>query len=101
MSLTVNLWSRKAGELKKFLECFYENEVEFADSEEGWFCKYDRPLEAVDLISAVIDNADKFQIVICIQLGEGQYYHVTPANHNEIIKDIFLLFYNENKLYCN
>jgi len=101
MSLTVNLWSRKSGELKRFLESFYENKVDFVDSDDGWYCSYDRPVEAVDIISAVIDNSDKFQIFMCIQLDGGQYYHVTPANHNEIIRDIFLLFYNENKLYCN
>lgn len=101
MSLTVNLWSRKEGELQRFLERYYESKIEVVDNEEGWFCEYDRPVEAVDIISAVVDNNDKFQIIICIQLNDGQLYHVTPANHNEIIRDIFLLFYNENKLYCN
>lgn len=101
MSLTVNLWSRKEGELKKFLESYYESEVVVVDDDDGWFCKYEKPLEAVDIISAVIDNNDRFQIVLCIQIDDGQLYHVTPANHNEIIRDIYLLFYNENKQYCN
>ena len=34
MSLTINLWSRKAGELKRFLSSFYECEVEIADDAE-------------------------------------------------------------------
>ncbi len=100
MSLTVNLWSRKEGELKRFLESYYENEVRIID-DEGWICEYTRPVEAVDIISAVIDNTDKYQIVICIQIDGGQLFHVTPENMNEIVKDIFLLFYNENQLCYN
>ena len=46
MSLTVNLWSRKEGELKRFLECFYECKIDIADNAEGWFYEYVRPVEA-------------------------------------------------------
>lgn len=100
MSLTVNLWSLKEGELKRFLESYYENEIQLLN-EDGWICEYIRPVEAVDIISAAIDNNDKYQIVICIQIDGGQLFHVTPDNMNEIIKDIFLLFYNENRLRYN
>ncbi|NMA35050.1 MAG: hypothetical protein GX940_10975 [Clostridiaceae bacterium] len=99
MSLTINLWSRKAGELKRFLSSFYECEVEIADDAEGWFHEYARPVEAVDIISAVIDNSDRFQITMYIQLNDGKLYHVTEENHNDVIKDIFMLFCNEGVLY--
>lgn len=98
MSLTVNLWSRKSGELKRFLECYYDREIDMSESEAGWTCEYAKPLEAVDIISAVMDNNDKYQIVICIQVNEGQLHHVTAENHNEVIRDMFQLFYNENVL---
>ncbi len=99
MSLTVNLWSRKEGELKKFLSSYYECEVEIADEAEGWFHEYKKPVDAVDIISAVIDNSDRFQIAMYIQLNDGQLYHVTEANHNDVIRDIFMLFCNEDMLY--
>ena len=35
MSLTVNLWSRKEGELKRFLRSYYERDVEIADDAEA------------------------------------------------------------------
>lgn len=103
MSLTVNLLSRKEGELKRFLERFYECEVDMDDDTEIWFYEYVRPVEAVDIISAVMDNIDRFQIAICIQLSDGKLYQVTEANHNEIIRDIFLLFCNRDLLHqsCN
>ncbi|HOQ06903.1 MAG TPA: hypothetical protein PK127_04805 [Clostridiales bacterium] len=98
MSLTVNLWSRKEGELKRFLSCYYECDVEISDSAGGWFHEYARPAEAVDIISAVIDNSDRFQITMYIQLGDGRLYKVTEANHNDVIRDIFMLFCNDGAL---
>lgn len=96
MSLTVNLWSRKNGELKRFLESYYDMDMDLNEDEAEWYRKYGKPLEAVDIISAVMDNSDKYQINICIQVNDGQLHHITPENHNEVIRDIFQLFYNEN-----
>ena len=96
MKLSVNLWSRKTGEIKRFLENYYEKEVELREDAGEWTCVYRKPLEAVDLISAVIDNNDKYQIIICIQMDNGQLHLITADNHNEVVKDIFKLFYNEN-----
>ncbi len=96
MSLTVNLWSRKTGELKHFLDSYYDKEAGVSENQGEWACVYTRPLEAVDIISAVMDNSDRYQITILIQVDDGQLHQVTAENHNEVIKDIFLLFYNEN-----
>ena len=101
MKLTVNMWSRKNGEIKRFLESYYDSEVEMKEDASAWSCVYSKPLEAVDIISAVIDNSDKYQINMCIQVDEGQLYHITVDNHNNIIKDIFNLFYNENCMSYN
>lgn len=94
--LTVNLWSRKNGEIKRFLESYFEKEIQLDENTGEWIYTYNKPLEAVDMISAVIDNQDKYQIALCIQVDEGQLHHITVENHNAIIKDIFLLYYNEN-----
>ncbi len=110
MSLTVNLWSRKNGELERFLECYYKEaqpeeilEIERTEETEGgeWFYVYNRPLEAVDMISAVMDNNDRYQILVCLQIDEGQMYIVTPENYNEVIRDIFLMFHNESVISYN
>ena len=101
MNLTVNLWSRKTGELKRFLECYYEREVNLNGNDREWSNIYGKPVEAVDIISAVIDNNDKYQIAISIQVNEGQMHVITSENHNDIIKDIFQLFYCESNIYYN
>lgn len=99
--LTVNLWSRKSGEIKRFLECYYDREMPVAEETGEWEYAFRKPLEAVDIISAVADNADKYQIRMCIQVDEGQLHYITPDNHNDIIKGIFQLFYNENVITLN
>lgn len=101
MKLTVNLWSRKNGEIKRFLENYYGRDLEMDEGTGEWACIYGKPMEAVDMISAVMDNNDKYQIAVCIQMDEGQLHHITINNHNDVIKDIFNLFYKENALDLN
>ena len=101
MKLKVNLWSRKIGDLKRFLESYFDREIDMREDTGEWSCIYGKPLEAVDIISAVVDNNDKYQVIICIQLDEGQMHLINSDNHNEVIKDIFNLFYNENTIALN
>jgi hypothetical protein len=99
--LTINMWSRKHGEIKRFLESYYDRKVEMDEKTKEWEYVFCKPTEAVDLISAVIDNSDKYQISMCIQLDDGQLHHITADNHNDIIKGIFQLFYYENVMALN
>lgn len=99
--LTVNMWSRKKGEIKRFLECYYDRQIGIDEKRTEWECCFSKPTEAVDVISALIDNSDKYQISMCIQVNGGQLHHITIDNHNDIIKGIFQLFYNENVMSMN
>jgi len=101
MSLTVNLWTRKNGDLKRFLESYYDRKMDLCECTSEWSCNYAKPLEAVDIISAVMDNNDRYQIRVLIQINEGQMHLVTPENHNEVIRDIYLMFYHENSISYN
>ncbi len=101
MSLTVNLWTRKSGDLKRFLESYYDKKLDLCERTAEWSCNYVKPLEAVDIISAVMDNNDRYQIRVLIQVNEGQMHLVTAENHNEVIRDIFLMFYHENSISYN
>ncbi|MCX7747245.1 MAG: hypothetical protein N2645_10195 [Clostridia bacterium] len=95
MAITVSLWSRKTGEIKRFLERYYEKEVFMDEDVSKWIYVYNKPLEAVDIISTLIDNNDKYEINICLQVDNGDLHTVTYENHNDIIKGIFYLFYEE------
>jgi hypothetical protein len=97
MSITVNLWSKKNGEIKRFLEKYYGRQLVMDEDVDQWIYIYRKPVDAVDLISAVIDNNDKYQIFMYLQVDEGDIHPVTVENHNDIIKGIFYLFYEDEK----
>jgi hypothetical protein len=96
MSIEVNLWTNRKGELKRFLERYYCKEIEMDEDVDRWIYVYNKPVEAVDIISAVMDNNDKYQISVCIQVNQGDIHPITAENHNDVIKGIFYLFYKEN-----
>lgn len=95
MAIIVNLFSNREGEIKRFLERFYEKEINMDNDVDRWIYVYNKPLECVDLISALMDNTDKYKISMCLQVNEGDIHHVTTENHNDIIKGMFCLFYEE------
>ncbi|MCX8131639.1 MAG: hypothetical protein N3I35_16290 [Clostridia bacterium] len=96
MSIAVNLWSKRTGEIKRFLESYYEKNIIMDDDVDQWIYIYNKPLDAIDMISAVMDNNDKYEICMCIQVDKGDLHPVTYENHNDIIKGILYLFYTEN-----
>jgi hypothetical protein len=93
MSITVNLSSAKSGELKRFLDTYYQKEGVIECEVERWIYVCRQPLDAVDMISALLDNYDSFQISMSIQVNEGAMHHVTLENHNDVIRGMFELFY--------
>lgn len=95
MAITVNLWSKKAGEIKKFLECYYCKDIQMDEDVDNWIYVYKKPLEAVDIISAVMDNSNSYKIMVCLQINDGDLHPVTSQNHNDVIRGIFDLFYVE------
>lgn len=95
MAISVNLWSHKDGEIKSFLEKFYDKKIKMDEDVNQWIYVYNKPLEAVDLISAIMDNNDKYQISICIQVDEYDLHPITYENHNDVIKGMFYLYYEE------
>jgi len=61
-----------------------------------WMYVYNKPLEAVDIISTVVDNSHKYDITMYIQVDAEDLQPVTYENHNDIIKGLFSLFYEES-----
>lgn len=97
MTISVSLCSEKIGEIKNFLSNFYEKDIQIDDSVKRWMYVYREPLKSVDIISTVMDNSDMFNINVFIQVNGGKFHHVNEKNHNEIIKDMFELFYEDSE----
>lgn len=95
MPVTVSLVSERQGEIKKFLERFYQSEVNIDEDVGQWIYIYHKPLDAIDLISAVIDNNDDYKLDISVQVEKGDTWKVTAENHNIIIKGLLLMYYKE------
>ncbi|AUS95963.1 hypothetical protein CDQ84_02600 [Clostridium thermosuccinogenes] len=98
MAITVNLCSKSNGEIKKFLESYYEKQVNMDEDVGRWMYVYNKPLDAVDIICTVMDNKDKYNITMYIELDSGDVHPVTYENHNDIVKGLFSLFYSEEQV---
>ncbi len=84
----LSLFSTNLNDINLFLSKFYSKEItEFTDKN----CKlnFDDPIELASILSAVVDNNDKYNIVAWINLDEDTYIKVTEDNLNEIIKYLY------------
>ena len=70
---TLNLYCKDQNELSSFLERFYNKK--FEKSIEN--ITFDNPIEMVDLISAIIDNNDKYNISAWINLDEDIFKKIS------------------------
>ena len=60
LSAIVNLYSDKSGEIKKFLNLFYDKNNNIEDNSFKWEKSYENPVEISDIIGTFIENNDKF-----------------------------------------
>lgn len=82
---TLNLYCKDQNELSSFLERFYNKK--FKKSIEN--ITFDNPIEMVDLISAIIDNNDKYNISAWINLDEDIFIKISNSNLDDIIKYLY------------
>lgn len=88
MKTTINLYSEKDVEIKKFLEQYYSKNLNLKNN---LICKieYENPVEIIDIISCYIDNKQKYEIKLWISLDEDVYICVSDDNINKLIKYIY------------
>ena len=67
MNAIVKLYSSKSGEISSFLKKFSEKYSEI-DTDLFWQKEYQNPIEICDIIGALIDNNDTYNINIWISL---------------------------------
>lgn len=88
MIATVNLQSKKTGEINKFLSEFYNTDLEIPMSLK-WVKEYENPIEISELIAAFIDNIDSFDIHMWISIDKNIFINITEKNGNSVIKYLF------------
>lgn len=88
MKPIVSLYSMDNTQIEKFLNSFFENQVNIENKLE-WNYKYDNPIEIASIIGVYIDNMDKFAINMWISLDEGVFINVTEENADKIIRYLY------------
>ena len=84
----LNLCSTNLNDINLFLSKFYSRNI---DEYTNKNCKltFENPIELASILSAVIDNNDKYNIVAWINLDNDTYIKVTEDNLDEIIKYLY------------
>ena len=88
MSAIVDIYSKENKEIKKFLDAFYEKNINTNDDSK-WEIVFNNPIECVDIISSYIDNIDKFNINMWLSLDKDFYINITNYNADKIIRYLF------------
>lgn len=88
MLVRVKLQSKKNGELNKFLSLYYNTNLEI-DNEQKWEMSYENPIEITDIIGVFVDNYDKFDIKMWINLDKDVFIKISNQNAEQIIKYLF------------
>ncbi len=88
MSAKICLYSKKKGELEKFLNKFYNTTFNI-HNDLKWEKMYSNPVELAEIVGTFIDNSDNFEINMWICLDKNLFIHVGSHNGDEIIKYLY------------
>ncbi len=91
MVATVNLYSKKKGELNRFLSKFYNTHLDLENSS-NWQKKYANPIELAEIIGTFIDNCDDYILSMWVCLDKNVFIHITQENADYIIKYLYERF---------
>lgn len=89
MSTIVNLYSTQKNEIKKFLENYYDKNIEIKNDDLEWKKEFDNPIEMAEIMGTFIDNSDKYEINMWISLDSGVLINVTEYNLDDIIRYLY------------
>ena len=88
MSAIIDIYSEKHNEIKNFIDKFYDGTANVKNDCE-WETVFENPVQAADIISAFIDNNDKYDINMWVSLDDGFFINVNDHNANKIIRYLF------------
>ena len=91
MSTTANLYSIKNGEIKKFLNSYFKENINL-ENDLFWSKTFQNPIEIADIIAAYSDNFEKFDFALWISLDKDIFIKISEHNSNPIIKYLFERF---------
>lgn len=93
MPVTISLWSTEQGEIQRFLNSYYQDNVPREDYSCRWIGDFINPLDSIDMISALMDNIQNYDIVMYIHMENGYLHRITKKNYNDVIKGLIEIYY--------
>lgn len=88
MDVIVDLYSVNKFEIKRFLEKFFNKDIELSNNLK-WRKVYKNPVQAADIVGVFIDNKENFNINMWISLDKNFYINITDYNADKIIRYLF------------
>ncbi len=88
MSAIATIYSEKPNEIKNFIDKFYNDNINVENNLEHKIV-FENPIQLSDIISAFIDNNDKFKIHMWISFDKDFFINVTEYNADKIIRYLF------------
>ncbi len=93
MSVTLSLWSTKQGEIRRFLHSFYQEDHINEENSRCWSRSFNKPMESIDMISALMDNDESFKLTLYIHMDNGYLHRITKDNYDDVIKGLIGIYY--------
>lgn len=86
--IIINLMSNKKGEIKKFLDLYYNGNSKVDEDISEWIYIYNKPVEAIKIIDSFVNKGEKFKISLWVQVGEDDLTVVDKHNKDLILGKI-------------
>ena len=92
MAVTLNLISEKNNVINDFLTTFFEKNMLTDATTAEWSYVLRNPLDAINIISAVMDNSLEDNLTVWISFDPTVFIKVKADNYDEIIRYILERF---------
>ncbi len=87
----ITLYSKKKGELNRFLSRFYNTNLEIENCLK-WEKESANPVELAEIIGTFIDNSDDYYLNMWLCLDKDVFVNVTTENADNIIRYLYERF---------
>lgn len=88
MNSIIKLYSAEAGQISSFLQHFYNHDIQL-ENDFLWQKQYQNPIEIADMIAALIENNNIYNINMWISLDKDLFINITEINADDVIRYLF------------
>jgi len=92
MEITLNLVSEKKNAINNFLNKYFEKDMLTDENTAEWSYILKNPLDAINIISAVMDNSLEDTLTVWISFDPNVFIKIKKDNYNQIIRYILERF---------